>query len=252
MWSSRNIRPLSRTALQLLADGIIPAIRMPDFASLSECQALGQALLRQSPRSQSVPEVERLGISQYAHGIQQGKAHYFALVAEAVRRQAQSFADSFDPLSRFINQMNINGIHTSLMEEPGWGQYFAGCGKVRTGFSPIHIDYAPQDSAGWAVAHSVHQLAWNLYLDKGYEGGGALLLWHKCWQPEDDIHQVSNCYYYKASVVAGLSPLRIDITPGEVLIINSRHFHAVEFATGRLAFGSFISLFEDGNARLWS
>jgi len=131
------------------------------------------------------------------------------------------------------------------------GNYFAGNGKLRNGYSPIHVDFAPQDSAGWAVAEAGAQLAWNLYLRVPAEGG-KLLLWDKYWQPEDDRHQVDDNYFYEDTVVRDARMIRVSVSPGEVIILNSRNFHAVSEARDRLAFGSFISVFEGDRLRLWS
>jgi hypothetical protein len=131
------------------------------------------------------------------------------------------------------------------------GDYFAGNGKLRSGISPVHVDFAPQDSAGWAIARAGVQLAWNFYLRVPAEGG-ELLLWDKHWQPEDDGYQVDDNYYYDEAVVRDARMLRISVSPGEVIILNSRNFHAVSETRDRLAFGSFISVFEGNQLRLWS
>jgi hypothetical protein len=84
------------------------------------------------------------------------------------------------------------------------------------------------------------------------ERGGELLLWDRRWVPEDDIHMVEDNYYYDDAVVRGARMLTVGVQPGEVIIINSRSYHAVAEAEDRLAFGSFISVFADGRLRLWS
>ena len=74
------------------------------------------------------------------------------------------------------------------MTEPEYRRYWCGNGKIRNGVTPIHIDFAPQDSAGWAIAHTWVQLSWKLYLDNP-SGGGDLHVWERRRSPEDDLVQ---------------------------------------------------------------
>ena len=154
-------------------------------------------------------------------------------------------------MQRLIDELKALDFDAGVMSEPGLGAYFAGNGKLRSGRTPIHIDYSPQDSEGWAVADGIYQLAWNLYLRVPPQGG-ELLIWDKCWEPEDDIHQVDNNYFYKEEVVNGVPMLRVKVNPGEVMMINSRNYHSVAEVEDRLAFGSFISVFDGLRMRLWS
>ena len=250
MWIDREIRDFSHGHLALLVQNLIPAIKIPLFASPAELRNLKNALLTESVRGNSLPEVTRLGISQYQHGVLKSKQDYLKLAIQAREVQKVIFAASFDPLNRLIQLFNEQGVDLDIMAEEGQ-QYFAGCGKVRNGFSPIHVDYAPQDSDGWEIGAASAQLAWNLYLDPGSKAG-ELMLWDKCWSPGDDTYQVDDNYYYEAEVVAGIDPLMVPVEVGSVFLINSRNYHAVNESENRLAFGSFISVFGDGRMRLFS
>jgi hypothetical protein len=138
------------------------------------------------------------------------------------------------------------------MIEPGYGPYWAGNGKLRNGVTPIHVDFAPQDSAGWAIAETRVQFAWNVYLDNPGDGGD-LQVWERRWSRQHDrVHQVEGQYYYRPDVVEGARRVDVPVTVGDVVIVNSAVYHAVGQAAGRIGFGSFISLFDDGRFRLWS
>lgn len=251
MWKSTEIPEFDIYTLEDVMGGKRPAVRLSGFADAAEIDALAQGLIYNASRTGSIEQVTRLGISQYEQGLKGSKSEYFRLARLADLEFAPIFARSFSPVRRFIERLQAAGLDADIMSEPGYGYHFAGCGKLRTGFSPIHVDYAPQDSSGWAVGEATSQLAWNLYLQIP-GSGGELLLWDKLWQPADDRFQVSHSYYYDEQVVAGAPMLRVKVKPGEVLVINSRNFHAVSESSHRLAFGSFISGFSDGTLRLWS
>ncbi len=251
MWECETIRPFDSESLQLLLDNRIPAIRMADFATSAELQRLKRALIENDRRSSSVKQVTRFGISQYEEGVKRGRETYFRLAAAAIEEQRQVFAHSFDPVRRFIDQLRTAVPDVGIMREPEFGDYYAGNGKLRTGYSPIHVDFAPQDSGGWEVGKADVQLAWNLYIDVP-KTGGELLLWEKSWRPEDDRYQVSGNYYFDEAVVRECRRLEIKPRVGEILLINSRNFHAIAESDHRFAFGSFISCFADGSMRLWS
>jgi hypothetical protein len=250
-WSSTDVPPVSATTLRQLIANEVPAVRHVAFASPSETAAFGSAMLEGARRSSSVKQVTRLGISQYEQGIRGSKQQYFDAAREAREEYATIFAASFDPLSRFIDLLCGLGFRAGLMEEPGWGPYFAGTGKVRNGESPIHVDFSPQDSAGWAVGTLRAQLAWNYYINVP-DTGSELLLWDKLWQPEHDVHQSADSYWYHPSVVEGAIALRIPVSAGDVVILNSRNYHAVASSTDRLAYGSFIACHEGDRLGLFS
>ena len=226
-------------------------MRINGFAADTEIEALSSALLETRQRYNSVPQVTRLGVSQYQHGIQGSKTGYFRLAQAANETQRVVFTSSFDPVTRLKDRFLTLGLDAAVMIEPGFGSYFAGSGKLRNGASPIHVDFAPQDSAGWAIAQCVSQLAWNLYLQVP-TGHGELLLWDKLWQRDDDAFQVNDNYFYRPQVVNGADSLSIEAKQGDLVIINSRNFHAVAEAENRLAIGSFISVFADYSLRFWS
>lgn len=250
-WSSSTVAAFSRDGLYALINNELPALRISDFADASEINALTSALSDFKDPSYSVPQVKRLGISQYQQGLCSSKEHYLTEAVAATKEQQQIFKQSFDPIDRILQLFKKEGFHSSVMTTDQGESYFAGSGKLRNGFSPIHVDFAPQDSSDWEVGACRAQLAWNLYLNVPSDGG-ELLIWDKQWIPQDDTYQVSDSYHYHQDVVKDAQKLTIKVFPGEILLINSRNFHAVAESKNRLSIGSFISYFEDDSLKLWS
>ncbi len=251
MWEEDEIHSLNNCTLNKLLQNKIPAIRIQGFASPSEINAFKDALLIYARKTSSVKQVTRLGISQYQQGVLESKDHYFNLAKEVSNEFAAVYAESFNPLTRFIDLLSQYFPDVGIMHEEGYGDYFAGVGKLRNGLSPIHVDFAPQDSQGWAIGETIHQLAWNFYLDIPSHGGEHLL-WEKEWKREDDKYMADGNYYYSSEVVEGARLLTVPVQTGEIVLINSRNFHAIAEANDRLAYGSFISYLNGNKLRLWS
>ena len=251
MWHTDEIQPLGRSSLLELIHNRIPAVRLKAFADEAEIDGLVNELQTHACRTNSIKQVTRLGISQYEQGVRASKDNYFQLAKQLNKEFSRIFSSSFSPVQRLIDELTALDFDAGVMSEPGIGSYFAGNGKLRSGRTPIHVDYSPQDSDGWAIADGLYQLAWNLYLRVPPQGG-ELLVWDKYWEPEDDVYQVEGNYFYTEAVVNGAQMLRVKVHPGEVIMINSRNYHAVEEVEDRLAFGSFISVFDDLRLRLWS
>jgi hypothetical protein len=252
VWATTEIPAFDRAALAALAAADVPAVRLARFASTPEVRALRDLLLAEGVRTSSIKEVTRLGISQYEQGVRGSKAAYFREVQALTPSFDAIYARSFHPVDRFVAELRRIGVDADVMTEPDYGPYWSGNGKLRSGVTPIHVDFAPQDSAGWAIADTRVQLSWNLYLDNP-SGGGDLHVWERRWSPEDDrVHQVEGQYYYRPDVVDGARRVDVPVTVGDVVILNSAFYHSVGEAAGRMGFGSFVSLFDDGRFRLWS
>nr|VFK25067.1 MAG: hypothetical protein BECKMB1821G_GA0114241_101122 [Candidatus Kentron sp. MB] len=54
------------------------------------------------------------------------------------------------------------------------------------------------------------------------------------------------------NVVKDVEILRFVVVPSQLLVINSRNYHAVSDTKDRLACGSFISVMADNSLGLWS
>ena len=249
-WQTWEPVPLSAQAVHSLIAGQLPAVEIPGFADDQETAELSAALYDMQARSQSIRQVLRVGISQYQEGVKGSKQEYFRRAAELLNQQQAVFARSFDPLQRIMQQLRAVEFDVDVMVEPGFGRYYAGVGKSRRGTSPIHVDFAPQDSRDWEVGQAAAQLSWNFYLNTPQ--GGRLVIWDRFWEPADDVHQVTDNYYYSNRVVAGARHIELNVAANNVLLLNSRNYHAITETPDRLAFGSFISYFPTNRLRLWS
>jgi hypothetical protein len=247
-WQDRRIGSIDCASIDALVSNCIPTLRLKAFATDKEIQAPSSVLIESCQRFSSVPQVTRLGISQYDSGIERSKDDYFRLAQIATKTECAIFTSSLDHLARLRERFLAPGLHAGIMVEPGFGSYFMGSGKMRRGNSPIHVDLAPQNSPGWAIAQCVSQPAWDHDLEIPV-GGGEPPVWDRLWQRENDPFQVDDRYFCEPQVMDGADSLSIEVRRGHPAMITSRNLHAVAETENCLAIGSFISEFADYRLR---
>ncbi|MYZ37987.1 MULTISPECIES: 2OG-Fe(II) oxygenase, partial [unclassified Streptomyces] len=95
------------------------------------------------------------------------------------------------------------------------------------------------------------QLALNLWVQVP-PAGGATTVWRHRWAPADEQHRDS--YGYHRQTVEADQHIRLAPGPGDALIFNSSHFHAVDPSSGgrRIAFACFLALTPSGRLIAWS
>ena len=254
MWKHPVSETLNQMSLQSLFRQELPAIHVPGFAALAECQAL---LLAAEQFGfgfyQDVsPPISRLGLTQFEHSLADRRA-YFESVDETAVTLARIFEKSFDPLSRFVELVRIlTKFVPQFAFEDGFGAYHAGVlRKIEQG-TPVHVDYAPWEAKGWAVSTVRAQLTWNVYLTTN-EVDGRTTVFDKAWNESDEGMKIPGSYGYLDEVVAGCDRHTFCPRAGDLVIFNSQNFHAVEKSSAkRAAFGSFLGLAEGRSVSFWS
>lgn len=249
-WNSSEVADISAHNITLLLAGEVPAVRIHNFCDPQEVARFRHCLHKISARSQTLDDVRRIGISQYQEGICGSKASYFEAASRFKQEQQSLYQQSFNPVKRMLLYLGAAGFQASVLEEPGWGEYYAGVGKERIGSTPLHIDFSAQDSAAWRVGEARAQLAWNLYLNS--PDGGILRVWDRQWAPAHEVYRSGHSFVFSSAVVQDSLLVEIPVYEGDVVLINSRNYHAVTDTRYRLTFGSFISFFSERELGLWS
>jgi len=103
VWETTDECPLFGVSLQKLFENKIPLIRIRQFATLQECDALvAQAnLLGFDAYKDVTPKIERIGITVFEYN-SIGKADYFQAVDQAGKKQHHITCASFNPLQRLM------------------------------------------------------------------------------------------------------------------------------------------------------
>ncbi|MDA8018148.1 MAG: hypothetical protein MPN21_11940 [Thermoanaerobaculia bacterium] len=252
-WLAR-VADLTRESWDRLIDNRLRLIRIPGFASDTECEALvreaeqiGFELYREVS-----PPIARIGVTLFEHdGI--GHEDYFVSAQKAREIQRRIFARSFDPIERLISMIQSRtGYPTGVALDSQHGPYFAGTVRRIESGTRLHIDYAPAEHPSWEVAQVCAQLAWNVYLELP-ESGGNTHIYERQWVPADDGHKETDSYGYDSAVVAGSECVTFKPTQGDLYLFNSRNYHLVDASVGhRTTVNSAVGQTRDNKVVLWS
>jgi hypothetical protein len=255
-WSTLEARPLSRESFSDLLDARIPAIVLPRFIDGSECLRLISNLQASGMSNYSHVNhpVERLGMALMEYHLKGSPAEYFARVSSARETYLQAVAGiSEDPISRLARGIGeSSGRPVEIAREVATGRpYHAGTFRNVKSRGNLHFDFAPLESPGWEIGKALHQLTWNLYLNRPV--GGTLRVYAREYQPSDERLRVPGQYFYNHQVVSKAGFFEYSPVPGEVVLFNSRNFHEIDPVEGnRYTLSSFISEMPDGRLLLWS
>jgi hypothetical protein len=247
-WELITTQNLTHDLLAALFENRIGAIQIPNFVSVENSQLAIQRIYAHGIEyyENVYPRIGKIGITQFEHRYSPiKKQEYFikALIAHATRKDF--FKDSGDPLIKVLDVVqNAWGTSTDIaVEEDSGERYFAGLVRV-INKALLHLDWAPFDAPEWTIGKISAQIAWNIYLQTGVEGGETIV-YRRLWQPSDELHLLPNSYGYDHSLVEGCDFIRIHPMQGALVFFNSRNFHKVEMTEGeteRISFSSFIGL----------
>jgi hypothetical protein len=249
------LRPNSET-LDMLFAGTIAGLCIPEFMTGEECEALTKRA-RECEFQDYVdvfPRIEKVGLTVFEFD-RIGKRQYFEAVDSANRKIDLITRGVCRPLERVIDWLARVSPNKSveIAHEPGFGRYFAGLFRRIEEGTLIHVDFAPMEQPGWAVANVCSQLTFNIYLDVPRGDPGVVHVWQKQWQPEHQVFKRFDSYGYEPAAVDNVPVATITPRTGMFMAINTRNFHQVSVAAGgRLAVSAAIGQLPDRNLVLWS
>jgi hypothetical protein len=255
-WHNTLDFPATPATLDMLFAGKIAGLCVPEFLTAEECANL-KGMLEQyafEDYLNVVPRIEKIGITVFEFdGI--GKKEYFEAVEVANRRVAAITNGICSPLQRVINWLSTLSPNkkVNVAYEPGYGPYFAGIFRRVEEGTLVHVDFAPLEQPGWAVAQVCSQLTFNIYLDVPKVAPGIVHVWQKQEHWEDEKFKIPDSYGYTPEVVEDVPMATITPQVGMLMVINTRNFHQVLASTGtRLAVSSAVGQLPDKSLVLWS
>jgi hypothetical protein len=255
-WEDSLQLPATPATLEMLFAGQIAGVCVPEFLTAKECTELKQRAGQYEFENYRnvVPGIEKVGITVFEFD-QIGKKEYFAAVESANRRIARLTDGICCPLQRVLDWFSALSPNrrVSVGDEPGLGPYFAGLFRRIEKGTPIHVDFAPIEQPGWAVAQVRSQLTFNIYLDVSPIDPGLVHVWQRQARAEDESFKIPESYGYRPEVVKDVPFATITPQRGMLMVINTRNFHQVCTAGGsRLAISSAVGQLPDKNLVLWS
>lgn len=254
-WQTLGSQPLSEDSLRALLLGSIPAVIIPSFLSLKNCEIIVSNLMEigMGDYAHVNHSVGRLGLAQMEFHLKGIKRHYFEKVIEAESIFTKTIQGSSEnPIQKLIDVLAHNRPSSvAVAQEHDFGRYFAGTYRNVKTVGHLHFDYAPFEAKGWAIDQIQNQLSWNLYLNN--PSGGDLHVYNRPYCPHDEALRVAGQYYYDQSIVRDVPRYKYTPQTGDIVIFNSRNFHEVEPVQGnRFTLSSFIGETKSGELILWS
>lgn len=255
-WEDSLQLPATPATLEMLFAGQIAGLCVPNFLTAEECMELKQRAGQYEFENylNVVPRIEKVGITVFEFD-QIGKKEYFAAVEPANRRIARLTDGICCPLQRVLDWLSALSPNrrVGVAHEPGLGPYFAGLFRRIEKGTLVHVDFAPTEQPGWAVAQVCSQLTFNIYLDVSPIDPGLVHVWQRQVRADDASFKIPESYGYNPEVVKDVPFATITPQRGMLMVINTRNFHQVCTAGGsRLAISSAVGQLPDKNLVLWS
>lgn len=249
-------------SLMALANGDVPAIHVPDFASKEQCQQLCMAIRQaQVARAAATTSPMTLIGSNFSNSKHLKKSQYFDAVRQSwVDLGAVTELAGYEPLTQIMALLSdIWPARVEVATEPSYGRYFAGGIKTRVSGSDLHFDYVPITETNYSIADVVDQLSWNLYLDVPADCGATTI--YNAPVARDEVVPASPTGKWNNKLpserVAGCEHYTFQPKIGEVVFINTRYPHSIDMSSiadgeWRAQTGSFIGRMPDERLVLWS
>ena len=257
-WTDTTERSLSRENLQLLLDNRISAIRIPGFATATECSAFAEAAKRsENMQFYNVGDhIGFIGLAQYQYRWTKTKEEFLTDVVKAEADVSAVFAQSFDPRARFLDTLRSVWPHPVDAAREDERPYFAGIVRCTSDRIDLHVDWAPINSPDYTIDQIDGQLGWNFFAEE-LASGGHTTVHNAPWNPTIEAGVIPKSYGLPRESIEGARNFVYRATAGDVVIFNTRNPHEIASGTAgpggsRVSIGSFIGRMPDQSLVLWS
>jgi len=148
LWITQNDRALSKENLMALFENRIAAIRIPNFATESDCNELVKSANRVGFDfyENVYPKIGRIGITQFE--LKDRKHEYFQNAPQAITKIQNITSNGFSPLNKLSELIRGKcGLESEIAKEEE-KTYFAGLTR-HINKALLHIDFGPFDGPDW-------------------------------------------------------------------------------------------------------
>jgi hypothetical protein len=256
-WTNSIEHELNAENLRLLLDNRIPAIRIPAFATPKECAAFAAAAKQGNMQYYNVNDrIGYIGLAQYQYRWSKTKEEFLADVPKARADVEAVFAQSFDPLSRLMQQLQaVWPARVDFAHEDGQ-PYFAGIIRSTNDKIDLHVDWAPINSPGYSIDAIDGQLGWNFFAEE-LASGGHTTVYNNPWDPAIAEGEIPKSYGLDRELTKDVPQFTYRPTAGDVVIFNTRNPHEIAAGTAspngsRVSIGSFVGRMPDNHLALWA
>jgi hypothetical protein len=240
---------LALADLLALTRGTVLAVRVPDFHDAEACATAAARLLAHPARAgyQNAPQIGRIGMAYFEGRTDEGRNRYHAEAQRTAALLHEAYVPHADPIESLMRKVGETWPGGARLEAVEGQPMFAGLVRTLEAGTQLrpHQDLLEWDAPdGYAAAgRFVSQLAANVYLQTGLEGG-VLELWDFGLEREDYERQ---CIPGRPALDRDKLPppvVRIAPCTGDLIIFSSHRLHAVTPVVGdpRVTASCFIGM----------
>lgn len=141
--------------------------------------------------------------------------------------------------------LNLEKLQTA--QEAELGEYSGAIVRFHANgvANPLHSDHIVRDAAGsgLVVTNILHQLSCVVCLQE-CDSGGALRIYQKKWQQEDELFKIQDELGYQSIVVNMCEACEFSPRKGDIYIFNPTYYHEIDRVAGdtRITMGFFFGL----------
>ncbi|MDI6636198.1 hypothetical protein QMA74_18195 [Pantoea dispersa] len=228
----------ARVPLLVLRNFLTPEVRNAVVADLQQCR-------------------EQVRVSHYPNGALTTLGPYLAKHTAAPENYFTELRDIQPALPASLHALRAQIYHwvqhalrlesLQTATEPALGDYAGSIVRFHADgvANPLHNDNIVRDAAGsgLAVTHILHQLSCVVCLQE-CNAGGALRIFNKKWQPEDERFKTPGELGYQSGVIAGSETCEFAPRSGDIYLFNPAFYHEIDRVEGdtRITMGFFFGL----------
>lgn len=261
-WLNHVEPPLTRENFDALCANRIPCIRVRGFASDAECDQFVAAMDRVGlHKTYDVPKLARpsryVGMAQFEFR-KSSKEDYFAHVDEAWREHEAVLSHcDWNAVERLMSRIGALYPENSvtLVEEPGFGRYYAGIIRETGGGGTLHADVTMYSAADYLIGSVASQISWNFFASEVRGDGGRTTVHNRPYRVKTDPGARIEIEGFDRTYVEGAETHVYAPHKGDVVLFNSHNPHewsAVEGDQRRMGISTYLGRLPDGNFIYWS
>lgn len=240
MWSPHLSNNYNSTYENLIL-GRIPAIIIPDVISKPNCENLSKKILANQNISSGPGISNKIGTSLNSHIYEKSK--YFTNAQQSNQIIQKIFTDVQSPLvtmKEIITNISQKQISTATENSMSYSDAVI---RIHKDGDSVHLhrDNSNFEMSEYSISHLDNQLSAILYLQSPI-GGGDLTIYQKKWRREDEKMRQPD-FGYLSEIVENVSQTNILPISGNMVILNPRFYHKIEYVHGpkeRISLGFFF------------
>lgn len=242
-WEGLETARLESGHVEDLLSGRVPYVRLPAFLDPAHCEKIVRRFLRSPFETRDYGASRTLQVGMALAPMFQRE--YFSRSRELNAAVESLYRGFENPALKLREAMKGATGWTSLEPVEDGIPY---CSNMVLAMPPstdmpLHCDLSKEEP-GLFVSRFPRQFSWNVYLEVA-ESGGELAIYKRAYRVGDEKLRMPGRLDYHPSVIDGAELALVRPRPGDLVILDSYHYHRV-LATGgarhRVTSHSFISV----------